>query len=95
VHPKVDPETGAMLWFCYWIGPQRFSILIDVGVTDKTGTVTRSDRFAAPYPSVIHDFMVTRNYVMFPILSLTGDFDRAKKGLPPMAWEPPTVRLSE
>ena len=50
--------------------------------------MTRRDRFAAPYPSVIHDFMVTRNYVMFPVLPLTGDLERAKKGLPPMAWEP-------
>ena len=87
-HPKMDPETGEMVWFGYWVGPQPFSNLIDYGVTDKTGKVTRRDRFAAPYASVIHDFMVTRNYVMFPILPLTGDLERAKKGLPPMAWEP-------
>ena len=87
-HPKIDPETGEMLWFGYWVGPQPFSNLIDFGVTDRTGTVTRRDRFAAPYASVIHDFMVTRNHVIFPILPLTGDLQRAKKGLPPMAWEP-------
>jgi carotenoid cleavage dioxygenase-like enzyme len=87
-HPKMDPETGDMLWFGYWVGPQPFSNLIDYGVTDKTGKVLRRDRFAAPYASVIHDFMVTRNYVMFPILPLTGDLARAKKGGPPMAWEP-------
>jgi carotenoid cleavage dioxygenase len=50
--------------------------------------VTRRDRFAAPYASVVHDFMVTRNHVMFPILPLTGDLERAKRGGPPMAWEP-------
>jgi carotenoid cleavage dioxygenase-like enzyme len=87
-HPKVDRETGEMVWSCYFAGAQRLSHLIDYGVTDKTGKVTRRDRFAAPYPSVIHDFMVTRNYVMFPVLPLTGDLERAKKGLPPMAWEP-------
>lgn len=87
-HPKVDPETGEMLWMGYWVGPQPFSNLIDYGVTDKTGTVTRRDRFAAPYASVIHDFMMTRNYVIFPILPLTGDLQRAQNGLPPMAWEP-------
>ena len=87
-HPKMDPETGEMIWFAYWAGPGRFSSLIDYGVTDQTGTVTRRDRFAAPYASMIHDFMVTRNYVMFPVLPLTGDIQRAKKGLPPLAWEP-------
>ena len=64
------------------------SNLIDYGVTDKTGKVTRRDRFAAPYASMIHDFMVTRNYVMFPVMPLTGDLQRAMKGLPPLAWEP-------
>jgi carotenoid cleavage dioxygenase len=87
-HPKMDPETGEMVWFGYFAGSQRFSNLIDYGVTDKTGRVTRRDRFAAPYASVIHDFIVTRNYVMFPVLPLTGDHQRAMKGLPPWAWEP-------
>jgi carotenoid cleavage dioxygenase-like enzyme len=87
-HPKVDPETGEMVWFAYFAGPGPFSNLIDYGVTDRTGKVTRRDRFAAPYASVIHDFMVTRNYVMFPVMPLTGDMQRARKGLPPMAWEP-------
>jgi carotenoid cleavage dioxygenase len=32
--------------------------------------------------------MVTQNYVMFPAMPLTSDLQRAKKGLPLMAWEP-------
>src|SRR5437899_5877614 len=31
---------------------------------------------------------VTQNYVMVPVLPLTGDLQRAMKGLPPLAWEP-------
>jgi carotenoid cleavage dioxygenase-like enzyme len=87
-HPKFDPETGEMVWFSYFAGPQPFSNLIDFGVSDQTGKVTRRDRFAAPYASMIHDFMVTRNYALFPVLPLTGDPQRAMKGLPPLAWEP-------
>jgi carotenoid cleavage dioxygenase-like enzyme len=87
-HPKMDPETGEMLWFAYFAGPEPFSNLIDYGVTDRTGKVTRRDRFPAPYASLIHDFMVTRNHVMFPVMPLTGDLRRATKGLPPLAWEP-------
>jgi carotenoid cleavage dioxygenase len=86
-HPKIDPETGEMVWFAYFAGAP-FSNLIDYGVTDRNGNVTRRDRFAAPYASMIHDFMVTRNHVLFPVLPLTGDLGRAKKGLSPMAWEP-------
>ncbi len=87
-HPKVDPETGEMVWFAYFAGSLPYSNLIDYGVTDKTGKVTRRDRFAAPYASMIHDFMVTRNYVMFPVMPFTGDLQRAARGLPPMAWDP-------
>ena len=87
-HPKVDRQTGELVWFAYFAGPQRFSNLVDYGVSDKTGKVLRRDRFAAPYASMIHDFMVTRNYVMFPVMPLTGDPARAAKGLPALAWEP-------
>jgi carotenoid cleavage dioxygenase-like enzyme len=87
-HPKIDPETGEMIWFAYWAGSEPFSNLIDYGITDKTGKVTRRDRFAAPYASLIHDFLVTKSYTIFPVMPLTGDLARARKGLPPMAWEP-------
>lgn len=88
-HPKIDPETGQLIWFGYFAGPKkRFSNLIDYGMTDISGKVIRRDRFAAPYASVIHDFIVTRNYVIFPVLPLTGDLHRAMKGGPPWAWEP-------
>lgn len=87
-HPKMDPVSGEMIWFGYFAGPERFSNLIDYGVSDVTGKVTRRDRFAAPYASIIHDFIVTQNHVIFPVLPLTGDLQRAMKGLPPWAWEP-------
>ncbi len=87
-HPKMDPETGEMVWFAYSAGPQPLTNLIDYGVTDASGKVLRRDRFAAPFASMIHDFLVTRNYVLFPILPLTGDMQRAMKGLPALAWEP-------
>src|SRR5258706_9515404 len=58
-HPKLDPETGEMVWFAYFSGSERFSKLIDFGVTDKTRKGTRRDRFAAPYASMIHDFIGT------------------------------------
>src|SRR5580698_9939230 len=37
---------------------------------------------------MVHDFIVTQNYTAFPVLPLTGDLDRAKRGLPAFAWEP-------
>ena len=57
-------------------------------VVDADGRLVRSESFVAPYPSMVHDFVVTRTHIVFPIFPLTGSMDRAMKGLPPFAWEP-------
>lgn len=87
-HPKLDPESGELLWFAYFAGPERFSRQIDFGIMSPDGTITRRERFAAPYASVIHDFLVTRRYVLFPVLPLTASVARAMQGLPALAWDP-------
>lgn len=87
-HPKIDPETGELVWFAYSAGEGRINRGIAYGVTDATGRITRRDLFEAPYCSMVHDFMVTRHHALFPILPLTGDFDRASRGGPIFAWEP-------
>jgi len=50
--------------------------------------VVRRQDFQAPYSSMVHDFMVTENHVLFPVLPLTGSLERAMSGRPPYAWEP-------
>src|SRR6202012_5091908 len=59
-----------------------------LGPTDAGGHVTRFDRFNAPYPSMVHDFIVTESHMLFPVLPITGSMDRAIQGKPPYAWEP-------
>ena len=87
-HPKVDPETGEMVWFGYSTGAVPLNNQVSYGVTAADGAVVRRDDFEAPYPSMVHDFMVTRNYALFPILPLTGSLERAMGGKPAYAWEP-------
>lgn len=87
-HPKIDPETGEMVFFGYSIGDGFFSNGVSYGVVDKTGRVTRLEKFEAPFCSMVHDFMVTKNYALFPILPLTGDLQRVMSGGPAFAWEP-------
>jgi carotenoid cleavage dioxygenase-like enzyme len=85
-HPKIDPETGEMIFFAY-SATGFFSPTLAYGVIDRTGKLTRFDTFEAPYASMVHDFMVTRNYVLFPVLPLTGSMQRAMSGKPAYAWE--------
>jgi carotenoid cleavage dioxygenase len=87
-HPKIDPETGELLFFGYMVGEAFFEKGVAYGVVDKTGKVTRLDRFDAPFASMIHDFMVTKRHILIPVLPLTGSLDRAMKGESPFAWEP-------
>jgi carotenoid cleavage dioxygenase-like enzyme len=86
-HPKLDPETGEMLFFSYF-GKGLFSPEINFHVVDASGTLTRSEQFKAPFPAMVHDFVVTSEYVLFPIFPLTGDAMRAVTGGPAFAWEP-------
>jgi carotenoid cleavage dioxygenase len=86
-HPKIDPETGEMVWFGYAVGTAPFSRTLSYGVTDASGRVTRRDDFEAPYCAMAHDFLVTRRHALFPILPLTGSLERAMAGGPPFAWE--------
>jgi len=87
-HPKKDPETGALVFFGYMAGDGFFSDEVAHGVVDGDGKVARLDTFTAPYPSMIHDFFVTKNHVGFPVLPLTGSLARAMSGGPAFAWEP-------
>jgi carotenoid cleavage dioxygenase len=87
-HPKIDPETGEMVWFGYMVGDMPFTRTVSYGVTDAAGTVIRRDDFEAPYCSMVHDFLVTRRHALFPILPLTGSLERAMRGGAPFAWEP-------
>jgi carotenoid cleavage dioxygenase len=87
-HPKIDPETGEMIFFGYSAGEMPLSAGMVYGVVDAKGSVTKRESFEAPFASMVHDFMVTRNHVLFPILPLTLSMERAMNGLPPVAWEP-------
>ncbi|WP_441277979.1 carotenoid oxygenase family protein [Tardiphaga sp. 172_B4_N1_3] len=86
-HPKIDPVTGEMTFFGY-NARGIFSPTISFGAIDSSGIVTRFERFDAPYASMVHDFIVTENHLLFPILPITGSMDRARSGRPPYAWEP-------
>lgn len=87
-HPKIDPRSGEMLWFAYGTGPQPLNSQMTFGITDAAGRITRCETFAAPFCAIMHDFLVTENWVIFPAFPLTGSLERAQRGLPPIAWEP-------
>lgn len=86
-HPKIDPATGEMIFFGYG-APGGSGDRMSYGSVAASGQVTRFEQFRAPYASMVHDFAVTRQHVLFPILPLRARAERADAGGPLFAWEP-------
>jgi carotenoid cleavage dioxygenase len=87
-HPKTCPITGEMVFFAYADDPMPLSGKVSWGVADAAGKLLKRETFEAPYCSMIHDFAVTRDHVVIPVLPLTGSLQRAMGGKPVFAWEP-------
>ncbi len=86
-HPKVDPVTGELLFHAYMAtGP--FSDDMGFYRVDADGHMVEAHTFKAPYSAMVHDFVVTENYILFPVMPITGKLERAMAGQPPFAWEP-------
>lgn len=86
-HPKIDPDTGEMVFFAYMAsGP--FEADVALHKVNAEGILTESHVIPTPYSAMVHDFIITENYIIFPIMPITGSIDRAMEGGPPFAWEP-------
>ncbi len=86
-HPKIDPDTGEMVFFAY-MASGAFSADVMVHKVNPQGILTESVRIDTPYSSMVHDFVITKNYIVIPVMPITGSLDRAMVGGPPFAWEP-------
>ncbi|MQA07219.1 MAG: dioxygenase [Pseudonocardiaceae bacterium] len=86
-HPKIDPRTGEMVFFGF---AAKGETTPDIAYyeADSRGVVIHETWLRAPYSSMVHDFAVTQNFVVFPIIPLTSDLERLKAGGPHYAWDP-------
>ena len=86
-HPKVDPKTGEMVFFAYMAtGP--FAADVMVHKVNPQGVLTESIHLPTSYSSMVHDFVLTENYIIIPVMPISGSLERAMEGGPPFAWEP-------
>ena len=85
-HPKIDPKTGEMVAFGYFTKTVADKI-IELYFIDADGTLTRTERFEAPYPSMVHDCLLSENYVIFTICPMVCDWNRVQAGEPFFHWD--------
>ena len=60
-HPKIDPATGEMLFFGYDSEPPY----LRYGILDAAGRLAHAAEIDIPRAVMMHDFMITENYVLF------------------------------
>jgi carotenoid cleavage dioxygenase len=78
-HPRIDAKTGEMFFFGYESGGLCTT---DVAycIADKHGNLLSEQTFQQPYCALIHDFVITEKYAIFPIFPTTADIKRLKAG---------------
>ncbi|WP_431817177.1 carotenoid oxygenase family protein [Gordonia jacobaea] len=86
-HPKVDPRTGEMVFFGY-AATGEATPDIAYYEADANGSIIHETWIRAPYSCMIHDFAVTQNFVVFPIVPLRSSTEWLREGNPQFFWDP-------
>lgn len=81
-HPKICPVTGEMHAFGYGFAPP-YLVYHRIGAD---GAYLQREEIAVAGPTMIHDFAMTRNHVIFMDLPVVFDLEIALKGGMPYAF---------
>ncbi|TVY50639.1 Lignostilbene-alpha,beta-dioxygenase isozyme I [Lachnellula cervina] len=86
-HPKLDPVTKEFVCFGY---EARGDGTPDVCYFsfNLEGKLVENVSMVAPICAMIHDFAVTENWVIFPIIPQTCELERMKAGGEHWQWDP-------
>ena len=82
-HPKICPATGELLAFGYSPLPPYLTYLR----ISAEGELLQSEPISVTGPTMMHDFNVTRNHVIFMDLPAVFDLDLAIRGEMPIRWD--------
>jgi carotenoid cleavage dioxygenase len=78
-HPKIDPKTGEWWSYAVFAGGEPTTDA-SLHVFDKNGKLIREQWFQTPYPGLSHDWGITREHIVLPIMPLTADEKRLRAG---------------
>lgn len=85
-HPKVDPDTGELVFFGYDVFGPPF---LRYHTVDAAGVLNRTEEIEIPRATMIHDFGVTATRAVFLDLPVVFDLDLAAAGHQlPFRWLP-------
>ena len=81
-HPKICPVTGEMLAFGY----SAFEPYLRYLRVSADGKLVQTENITVGGPTMMHDFNITRNHVIFMDLPAVFDMQAAMKGDMPIRW---------
>ena len=86
-HPKIDPATGEMIAFGF-AAKGLYSRDVAYYEVSPSGRITHQAWFELPYYCMLHDFGVTQDYAVFPVIPVCGvGLEALKAGRPHYAWD--------
>ena len=81
-HPKICPKTGELLFFAYGMVPPYLTY----HRASADGQLVQSEVIEVKGATMMHDFNITENYVIFMDLPLVWDFANAASTGLPIQW---------
>lgn len=84
-HPKVDSETGNMVAFGYE-AEGHGSDVVSMFEYTPDGKLAWNAKIEVPYVGLLHDFAVTRNFIVFYVIPLEFDQNQMDNGGIHWAW---------
>jgi len=84
-HPKIDPDTGDLVFFGNSIAD---AAAFTYHVADHAGALVHSTPITLPWASMVHDFAITRAHAVFLLGSLVFRPECLAEGKNPFCWEP-------
>ena len=85
-HPKLDPATGETFAFGYE-ATGLASKDVYLYSFDRVGRIAWEVRFEVPYPSMLHDMALSKDYVVIPGGGTVTSEERLASGRPHWAWD--------
>ncbi len=82
-HPKLCPETNELHFFGYGALPPHLTY----HVLDDKGRLVHSAEITVPGPTMMHDFMITRDHAIFMDLPVVFNLEKAAAGEVPLSWD--------
>jgi carotenoid cleavage dioxygenase len=82
-HPRICPDTGELLFFAAQPIPPHLTY----HRADADGRLVQSEEIQVKGGTMMHDFNITRNHVIFMDLPVVFDFEALAKGGPPLHWD--------